>query len=324
MMKSRYLLLAFEASPANMPKPDIGTPKLYPNWEARVATDKTNYWVAGITLDIFEQHRAASVALRQVASGLTIDITVAQQQEQGFVTGAQFNAECKVIGEERQAVIDLKEETDHTIKSFATGSMLQGIRDAFELTDVAPPHLSMAYSNLYTAKAKDGVYMPILNSGRDNPFLSPIPRDVALIAGDGTIYGTHADVALPGWNFGVVWFEQVHSSTAFRLKSRHVMEYVPLAEGILATATPCDEIDDEVALKTIWRLRNRMPHAYPACYNSWGWLGDLLEGAAGLIPGVGPFIKPFVKPAFNWIGGKVSDFFGNPVMKDGDVWYDAQ
>ena len=82
-----------------------------------------------------------------------------------------------------------------------------------------------------------------------------------------------------------------------------------------------------MALDAADRIRNMMPHAYPATYNDWGWLGDLLDSTLSMLPGIGTayrFAKPLIKPAWNWLGGKVSDFFGNPVSRDGDIFYDAK
>lgn len=195
----------------------------------------------------------------------------------------------------------------------------------YMISNPTPDHLVESVVAAYTNKAPEGFYMPIYNVNRDNPYKPYWPRKL-MFGSDNTSteYSIYTDQPCDGWNFGVVWMEGVSPNAEWTIKHRSVYQMVAKPGGSLSPFTKQEPADDEGALMGYWRLRNKLPHAYPSSYNDFGWLGNLLEGAAGLIPGVGGFIKPFVKPIMNWASDKVYKWLGRPVVSGGDVYYDAQ
>lgn len=279
-----------------------------------------------IRLDNVGAHCNAAVSYRMIARGTTSVYTCPQLENQGFVTSAQFNAE-PALAFMYQNFIDSATLTTDTppVLNTTTASALTDPVWQFEPNNIAPSALVECYHNAYTSRCVDGCYSPVYSSSRDNPYRSSLSRPVTVSSANNSI--AYNDRVLPGWNTSVTWFEGVTPKFSIKMKHRSVFQFIAASGNILANFTRQEPTDDDVALQGSWHMRNTMAHAYPASYNDWGWLGDLVDAGISLIPGIGTaykFAKPLLKPAWNWLGGKVRNYFGNPVVSDGDVFYDAE
>lgn len=297
-----------------------------------------------IPIDQMSQQIGQCVSYRCVAKGITAVFTMPQLETQGFITAAQFDSTPSMTWNSANAVtaVTTKKIEDSTVTELAsamgdmvivgkapavnlaaveTAKFLTFPAMAFNTSNISPATLVQAFHNAYVNKVSDGAYMPFLTTQRDNRYAYDFSRPISLRGQD---YNTVVDRTLSGWNAGVMWAEGITPKFSIKLKFRVVMELVPAAGTVIATFSRPTADEDKAALETVWAMRNKMAHAYPSCYNDWGWLQNLLEGAVNMIPVVGPWVSGLVKPAWNWIGGKVSGHFGNPIHKDGDVWYDAE
>nr|QXV86616.1 capsid protein [Hepeviridae sp.] len=276
-----------------------------------------------IKLDNLPAHIAASVGYRLIARGATHVYTAPALETQGFVTSAQFGTEPILLFYTKDVVATAT--LDNSVLTTTNTPVFNDDAYYFPLSNIAPSALVECYHNAYTSKATDGSYTPVYSSARDNPYLCPYQRKITVLPDNNT--DQFNDYILPGWNTSVTWFEGVSAKFSIKYKHRSVYQYIAASGGVLANFTRQEPTDDPTALQAVWHLRNTMAHAYPSCYNDWGWLGDLVDAGLGMIPGFGTaykFAKPLIKPAWNWIGGKVRSHFGNPVASDGDVYYDAQ
>lgn len=317
-------------SPTNSVDTDI---PVFPSWRAWAddGSDATKpadigFLQTRIKLDNVESHIAASVGYRLIARGSTHIYTAPALETQGFVTSAQFATEPILIFSTGEVLSDATLTTaDPQALVLTRTPVFNDNANYFPLSNVAPSALVECYHNAYTSKATDGSYSPVYSNARDNPYLSPYSRKVTVSPDNNT--DQFMDYILPGWNTSVTWFQGVSAKFSIKYKHRSVYQYVASSGGILANFTRQEPTDDPAALQAVWHLRNTMAHAYPSCYNDWGWLGDIVDAGLGMIPGFGTaykFAKPLIKPAWNWIGGKVKNYFGNPVASEGDIYYDAQ
>ncbi|AYP65073.1 putative capsid protein [Lake Sinai virus 3] len=332
----------------------------FPNWSAFTTEgkvlnngDSPGYIQSFIYLPNVDKHLSAARGYRLLSRGLTGIYTAPSLETQGFVTACQYLAQgaiqTQTVG--NNFVQSVEVNADKTVKN-VEGKRLHYSgppKYVFPLEgdNCAPSSLVETYHQAYQSRAVDGFYMPLLSSSRDNPFASPKPQPIAVYNrwyyrgcldpipaskyADGPsqyFYDLNlADDVAPLYNTGVVWMEGISSKFSLKLKTRTVIQYIPTSGSVLANFTRHEPTYDQVALDAADRIRNMMPHAYPATYNDWGWLGDLLDSTLSMLPGIGTayrFAKPLIKPAWNWLGGKVSDFFGNPVSRDGDIFYDAK
>nr|ULY68706.1 capsid protein [Lake Sinai virus] len=335
-------------------------PQRFPNWSAYANDgsrfdngDEPGYLQSFVYLPNVDKHLSAARGYRLLSRGVTGIFSAPALETQGFVTACQYLAEGSIQSQSIQsdAVRSIEVNSDGTVKNVKSDTQVVASmpRYIFPLDgdNCTPSSLTETYHQAYQSKATDGFYMPILSSSRDNPFHPPQPRAIAVYGAmlrrgcldpvaashepDGPQHAiSHLNVAddvAPLFNTGVVWLEGVSPRFSLKLKARTVLQYVPTSGSVLANFTRHEPTYDQIALDAADRLRNLMPHAYPAAYNDWGWLGDLLDSAISMLPGVGTvynIAKPLIKPAWNWLGGKVSDFFGNPVARDGDIFYDAR
>jgi hypothetical protein len=290
------------------------------NGEAINNTAPIGYLQTLIQLDNIDSHADQSMLYRLVSRGLTAEYTVPELEKEGFVTAAQFSTEARMLFRSANATVD-SAATPPTTAPFLNEQVL-----GVPLGNVAPNTLVQAYHGAYTAKCTEGFYMPILSSARDLKFTAPLKQRFTTYDAATGVVGSDIAVDFPtlDWNMGVAWFEGISTGFSIKLKTRSVVEFVPLPGSEITNFSRTTAGEDLRALEAAFTVRHKMAHAYPSSYNDFGWLGDLVEGAVGLIPGIGGFAKPFVKPIWNWVSGKVSSMFGNPIVKDGDVWYDAE
>nr|UDY81047.1 MAG: capsid protein [Lake Sinai virus 2] len=335
-------------------------PQRFPNWSVYSADgtrfnngDEPGYLQSYVYLPNVDKHLSAARGYRLLSRGITGIFSAPALETQGFVTACQYLAEGSIQSQsiKSDAVRSVTVNSDGTVKNVESSSQTVSSmpRYVFPLDgdNCAPSSLTETYHQAYQSKATDGFYMPVLSSSRDNPFHPPQPRAIAVYGSflargcldpvseaheaDGPTHDIYrlnvADDVAPLFNTGVVWFEGISPKFSLKLKTRTVLQYIPTSGSVLANFTRHEPTYDQIALDAADRLRNLMPHAYPAAYNDWGWLGDLLDSAISMLPGVGTvynIAKPLIKPAWNWLGNKVSDFFGNPVARDGDIFFDAK
>lgn len=332
----------------------------FPNWSAFTTEgkllnngDSPGYIQSFVYLPNVDKHLSAARGFRLLSRGLTGIYTAPALETQGFVTACQYLAQgaiqTQTVGNDFVQSVEVN--ADKTVKNVAGKRLHYSGPPKYvfplEGDNCAPSSLVETYHQAYQSRAVDGFYMPLLSSSRDNPFVSPKPEPIAVYNrwyyrgcldpvpaskyADGPsqyFYDLNvADDVAPLYNTGVVWMEGISAKFSLKLKTRTVIQYIPTSGSVLANFTRHEPTYDQVALDAADRIRNMMPHAYPAAYNDWGWLGDLIDSTLSALPGIGTvysFAKPLIKPAWNWLGNKVSDFFGNPVSRDGDVFFDAK
>lgn len=296
---------------------------IYPNWGAfgpdgvLVNHDQDAlFYQSFVKLDNVRNHADNASALRLIARATTLDYTVDQLHEQGHVTSCQFATEPTLDTEDVDVIdtvnINFDAKTSNSTSTKVVGRLLR----AYRLMNLAPAAIAECFPGHYTSKALDGCYQPLYNSSRDNPFVGTLPLPISLATTNTTIDDGAVlnDVCIPGWNFGVTWFNGVSTNFSILMKHRSVIQFVAVPGGILSNFTMAPAVDDEIALQASWRLRNKLAHAYPSIYNDWGWLGDLVDAGISMIPGIGEVyknVKPYIKPSWDWLGGKVKDYFGN-------------
>lgn len=172
-------------------------------------------------------------------------------------------------------------------------------------------------SSAYTAKARDGVYLPLKLTKfkwmnfTDRCIMQSMP--VSFLASN-TYTQAHttalefpyyenrtsvpSGVALPsvpkccGNNFGIIDITGTAANVSVRIRVRQVVEitarpsttYAPLLEVALPP--------DETAMRMYQEISSKMADGYPASYNDLGKLGDIIRG-------IGKKVLPFVDPALN-------------------------
>lgn len=276
-----------------------------------------------IKLTNINRHAESSMGYRLVARGNTFIYTVPKLEEQGFVTSAQFTApmvQCydrkDVISSASLDPIGPKLNTEVTsVAAQATWGM--------RVTNISPSTLVECFHNAYTSKAVDGAYVPIYNSGRDIKYQMDYDRNVQFVHSQSDDPGhlenwfegdmKIIDTALDGWNMSVTWFEDVSPNCSIKIKHRSVLQLIPAPGSEIANFTRQEPDDDELALETAFRARNKMSHAYPSCYNDWGWLGTFIDNTLSSLPYVGKLydnVKPLIKPSWDWLGDRAKDWLG--------------
>lgn len=295
----------------------------WPGDGSKSSTTDVGFLQSFIQLENVSDHLDACSGFRLIARGNTGIFTVPKLEEQGFITSAQYLTTHDTVPLTDDYIVDgaINDSKLTLVHQQAVARLIL----QYSASNTAPSALVDTYHNAYTNKCTDGWYAPIMNSARDNPFRRADPYPIS-VAGDSWNSVAYNDDPCPGWNTSVTWVEGVSRNFSIKYKHRSVFQYVAKSGSVLANFTRQEPEDDEVALQAAWHMRNKMSHAYPSCYNDWGWLGDLIDAGISMIPGVGTvynLAKPLIKPAWNWLGGKVSDYFGNPVAKDGDIYFDA-
>lgn len=273
-----------------------------------------------VTQPLATTQNQGAASMRMTAQGMTITTSAPQLETQGFVYSYQAKAEMQTTTSNTYTLTEVT-GTDNKAHSVVTSVTSHRVWD-IRLPTLDTTALTETYPNGYKGSFEDGVYQVLYHNGQNFDFTSnfewyPLQNYASSII----------DAPMRGWNSGVTVFEGCSLNASFRLKMRFVYQRVEQPGAGSSPFTVQPALLDRTALDSAMILQNQLPHAYPAAYNDWGWLKNLLSAGVGMLPG-GKFIQPifdYVAPKVsNWVSNKVRDKMGNPVVSDGDIFYDAR
>lgn len=295
----------------------------YPNWNQTETTAAlaTTVWYCKISEPQFQQYAdlntsdnfAEATAYRLVKRGITTELVADDLTNRGKITASQFliqplfgmfTAKNSVY----VATVSAGSPTTNisaTVDVFPCWFMVTG--------DITPKYLTAADSRAFQGLAKAGCYMPIYLNSQDHKLQPYSWRMVELIAEHDTIgraSGSIADEALvprkvlnEDQNIGVIWYQGIAGSAGVNVKGRHTIECItePAStwSGFSAKATA----EDKFAIEQAHAVQNQLAHAYPAAYNDWGFLGNIVKGLVSKVPYVGGLLSGLVDPAGKALGG---------------------
>lgn len=256
-------------------------------------------------ISVLEQMLKNISMYRITSQSVTCELIAPALSDQGTITASQFANPPRTLnngsaGTETQAAID-------------------PLPDVYIYQDPPDPSAQILGTSAYTAKCRDGVYMPLkINSFKwrnmnDRVLIENIPAEdmyslnpIADISLNETLTypyyesrstyahwdNTYPHPKLCGDNIGLISFAGMAANVAIRVRVRQVVEiavrpstlYAPLVE----TALP----PDETSLRMYYEISSRMADGYPASYNDLGKLTNIIMG-------LGKKILPYVEPALD-------------------------
>jgi len=119
------------------------------------------------------------------------------------------------------------------------------------------------------------------------------------------------DIICNEWETGVVIFTAIEATSSIQLETRVGLEFVSQPSGDYSSLQMDAPIYDPRSAEVNKRIAMVMRSGYPASYNDWGKLWNIIKGvipsAVGLIPGVGGFLQQLAPGAIrtveDWVTG---------------------
>lgn len=252
---------------------------------------------------------------RMIKRGITCHLIADDLTNRGSVTAGQW------FTKPQPEVIALGRADDsnyHTLtKVDFAWSLLIG--------NITPTLLTSTDERTYQGQAKDGVYMPIYKSGCDfsyQPYsqrktvLHTLTDDSRNVETDDTYTDEKLDqfpskVIDHTQNVGVVWFRGISSRANVRVKSRYSIQAVIQPGSPWGADSAIGPQRDQVAMDIAQQIQNDLPQAYPAHYNDWGLLGNIVKNLVSKIPVLGNFLTHLVEPVGRGVGEGIKSWWNN-------------
>lgn len=235
---------------------------------------------------------------RVTSQSATVELIAPSLTDQGTITAAQFR---------------LAPRTTELSFFSQGGNAITFQPDCIEYPEPPVSSELVLGTSAYTAKAREGVYMPlkltkfkwqhfadraiyvnapnpiVLPYGTSHSLTTPLFFPYAELRGSTTVYNDCAVPKFCGNNFGRIVVAGCSKNTSLRVRVRQVVEitarpsttYAPLLEVALPP--------DETSMKMYYEVSSRMADAYPASYND---LGTLWEKIKGIAKSVLPYVDP--------------------------------
>lgn len=324
------ILLATGVEPTKAPEGlfnILATVATYPSW--------TQVGTGAVTANTFFMARLPSPGLPVVAGanedgdnvdyasqfrytkrGITCHLIADDLTNRGSVTAAQWF--CKPQPE----VFGTRHASNSTTEAYITEC---GFAWSIMTGEITPTKLTAADERAYQGLAKEGCYMPVYRSGSDFTY-QPYSQRVVFIHTtsdnadnpevpplNGTSSGGLVRAGMlirktidHSQNIGVVWFRGVSSKATVRIKGRYSIQAVVEPGSPWAADSCIGPKRDDVALTTALTIQNDVAQAYPAHYNDWGWLGNVIKGLISKIPVIGGVASNLFEP----LGTALGSVFG--------------
>lgn len=188
----------------------------------------------------------------------------------------------------------------------------------YSLEDLKSSELTTG-TKAYTAKARDGVYMPLhltdvehFQNMHDLVIYEDKARDPASYLVYNTVVDAEDFVVFPfnidntgftpenmcplpkmcGNNFGLIYVDGMAANVAVRIRVRQVVEITCVPGTVYSPLVEVALPPDPTAIKMYYEISSRMADAYPASYNDLGKLKDLIQS-------IGKKVLPYVEPALD-------------------------
>jgi len=241
---------------------------------------------------------------RVVSQSVTAELIAPALSDQGTITAFQYNPGL------RTAQMSVSDSTNRYL-----------VRSDLYVYE-EPPQIAQGLmgTNGYTAKAREGVYLPLKITGfkwkttRDVTQYGPAQAYAALMSTANPLSigapiffpytCNRGAVSLPiDWevmpkpcskSIGVIRIEGCAADVAIRIRVRQVLEIVARPGSVYAPLMEAALPPDPTSLKMYAEISARMADGYPASYNDLGKLKDLILG-------IGKKVLPYVEPGLDML-----------------------
>lgn len=255
-------------------------------------------------IPVLEQMLRNISMYRITSQSVTCELIAPALSDQGTITASQFSNPPRTLNNGSVGQPDM--------------AAIDPLPDVYIYQDPPEPSAQILGTSAYTAKCRDGCYMPLkLNSFKwknmnDRALFENVPTDTMysvhpmpdIAINEPLTYPYYETRAIAHWaqtiphpklcgdNIGLVSFAGMAPNVAIRVRVRQVVEicvrpstlYSPLVEIALPP--------DETAIRMYYEISSRMADAYPASYNDLGKLTNIIMG-------LGKKILPYVEPALD-------------------------
>jgi hypothetical protein len=240
---------------------------------------------------------------RITAASITCELIAPALSDQGTITAAQYTLPPRTVN---PSFLD-KGQNPNVEETFC---------DNYIYPEPAAPSAALLGTSAYTAKAREGVYMPLkLSSFKWKDMNDPVILHSASLSAlssnnigiapatpltfpyfedrsGRSLFGLPAHPKLTSDIFAIAHFEGMAANVSIRVRVRQVVEinappgttYAPLLEVALPP--------DKVALEMYQEISARMADGYPASYNDLGILKNIVTK-------IGKTLLPHVEPALD-------------------------
>lgn len=263
----------------------VAMSNVYPSWTAVTGTTTTVYACCiqnAQMVDAIGSSPAPASTLRTIAKGVTTELIASELIDMGYVTAAQWKIEASPITAITSATGFVSSTSGGSPTVSAT--YLTGAYQAKGLLigNCNPVNLAAANTKCLQGQAKDGCYMPLYKSNDtyDYHAFENFPT-YARYTGSTVAETYNSDynrVQDYGINTGVIWYSEISVGASVRVKSRHFIQAVAEPGGAWQSFVRVTADENAEALRVANEIRNKLAHAYPAAYNDWGFLGNLVKG----------------------------------------------
>lgn len=313
-------LIAAGFQPSEVPNLNglVSAATVYPEWTASAnpAVLESTIWYCRLPEPAFPSDVAENLpctSYRMLKRGITTELISDQLTNRGFITASQWLCEP-------QPAVLYSTHTSYTgasntaTETTVTQTNVGNVAFAWEylVGNPTPAAMTAADSRAFQCEAREGCYMPIyLNGSARNyqPYLSrfilPKVHGTNLTNGDDIALTTEYSHKITNkqQNIGVIWYQAISMAASVRVKGRHTIQAVIQPNSVWSAFAEISDGEDWYALETAQRIQNVLPQAYPAAYNDWGFLGNIVKGLVGKIPVVGGLLSNLVDPAGKVLGG---------------------
>lgn len=300
----------------------IKTVGVYPDWTQSETTASigTTVWASRIIAPNFGLRSTTAAGdelqnasdFRLVARGVTFELMASDLTNQGHCTASQYSVKSDPNIFYRYQTVFAASSSGGSPTVSVPALIDTALVYEYVLGNPTPAYLTASNTQTYQGLAKEGVYMPIYKSASAHEFWPYLQRYIYLVTQNDVngepIKSTSANpypakIRVPDQNFGFVHFKAIDKAASINMKGRCTIQAVIEPESTWSAFSHTSPQEDSVALEAYDRFRNKLQHAYPACYNDWGFLGNIVKGLISKIPVVGGLLSGLVDPAGKLIGG---------------------
>jgi hypothetical protein len=298
---------------------------VYPTWQATDTTPAlaTTVWYCRITspglptgLGTNEDDTSVCYAseFRYTKRGITTHLVSDANHDRGMITAGQWF--CKP----QPDVVHVKSTvftgaSDAAVVTDVSTTVITGVSFcwSFLVGEIVPTKMSGSNERTYNGEAREGCYMPVYRSGEDysyHPYSKRRTQVLALLDDEANSTSAISSISTslaakvvdPSQNVAAIWYRGISTLSSVQIKGRYTIQAVVQPGSPWAADAQVGPNKDAMALEVASVIQNELPQAYPACYNDWSFLGDMVKKLVSNVPVVGGLLSGLVDPAGKAIG----------------------
>lgn len=203
------------------------------------------------------------------------------------------------------------------------GTKSYKILDPIQISSIEG-RLPMTESALFQAtpgavvwEAREGVYMPMRFRDPVHLFGNDLRETLAAVSYDTGTYllqDTRKFGIVPGSLLneltGVILFRGIDNRANINVKVRRGLESLVDSATAIAPFQHQSPVLDPLAIDRVTQIAQSSPMAYPACYNDWGEILNVIKQVVGVVKPVAKFVGGLGIPIVSDLGNGIGDFAG--------------